>query len=763
MSIYKFLDSVSGQVILKLEDVTIYKVANIGFVVFNMLDRPVNVMNLRLMPQFDRIFKVLETCVAQRQFGVIVFASGKNESFIAGADIDMLYPTTKAAEIEAMAAQGQAGFNKIGELGIPTIAAINGAALGAGCELALACTYRVCANHKKVQIGLPEVKLGLLPGSGGTSRLPRVVGLQEALKIILPGGDVRAKKALKIGLVDAVFPADEFKNQHAFWRHVMKFAEGKLWKSSRRVYKPNKSWGDWFLNSTYIGNWLVGREAVKGLDKMAKGKYPGPYFALDAALNSVGASQPAADRLEAKHFGKLGNSSQSKALISLFKMMEGAKKFAGKCGGATGISPKKIGIVGAGVMGSQIAVLCAKKGLKVYMRDIKQEVVAKGLALVKATFDRRVAKGRMAREKADARIALVKGGTEVSGFSDCDLVIEAAVELMSLKKKIFLELEKTVRPDCVIATNTSSLSITELASVLDNPERCVGIHFFNPVGKMPLVEVIKGGEKTSGDSIATGYRFALQLGKIPVICNDCPGFVVNRILGIYMGEAVKLAIEGCQLPYVDDALLDFGMPMGPFRLMDEVGLDVAAHVAPVLEEGLGERYASDPRYLELVKANPQWLGKKTAAGFYLYDKGGKGIQGGLNPGFKRKLDRLVKKSPRRLSKSMIADRCVFVMLNEACMVLEEGMIDQPEDLDLAMVMGTGFAPFSAGPLSYADFRGIDQCVARMRELAKKFGKRFEPHQMLVKMANEGTRFFPDRPNPKQVRQIPASECPRSKL
>mmetsp|Transcript_23625 Transcript_23625/g.33001 ORF Transcript_23625/g.33001 Transcript_23625/m.33001 type:complete len:601 (+) Transcript_23625:289-2091(+) len=600
-----------------------------------------------------------------------------------------------------------------------------------------------------------------MPGSGGTVRLAKIVGLQEALKIILPGGDVRARKAKKIGLVDAVFPGtDSFRNQHVFWKHVMKFAESKLWKSPNRTYSPNKTWTDYFLNATSVGNWLVGRQAAQGLDKMAKGKYPGPYFALDSTLNSVQSPEEDAEALEAKHFGVLGNSSQSKALISLFKMMEGSKKFKEKCHGASGVDPKKIGIVGAGVMGSQIAVLCAKKNLRVYMRDIKEEVVQKGLELVRSTFQRRVEKGRMTSEAAEKNIALVTGGTSVDGFKDCDLIIEAAVEVMHLKKKIFQELEKIVPPSCVIATNTSSLSITELASVLETPERCVGIHFFNPVGKMPLVEVIKG-PSTSLDAVATGYRFALQLAKVPVICSDCPGFIVNRILGIYMGEAVNLAIEGCKLPFVDAALLEFGMPMGPFRLMDEVGLDVAAHVAPVLEKGLGERYTSDERYLQLVKENQQWLGKKTGKGFYKYDA--KGKQGALNQAFETKLNRLVSRNKRKLSKSTIADRCVLVMLNEACMILEEKIVESVPDLDLSMVMGTGFAPFTGGLLSYADYRGISVCVDRMRVLAERFGKRFEPHPMLIKMAREGARFFPNRPEPKALRQIPPSECPRSKL
>ncbi|GAB5353798.1 hypothetical protein AAMO2058_000064900 [Amorphochlora amoebiformis] len=761
MSLYAYLDSVSAKEILKLEDVTVYTVANICYVVFNMRDRSVNVVNMKLFPQFQKVLKLVQEMISRRSVGVVVFSSGKKDTFIAGADIDMLYPTTKASEIESMAKTGQEGFRVIETLGVPTIAAINGPALGAGCELALACTYRVCADHKKVQIGLPEVKLGLLPGGGGTSRLAKIIGLQEALKIILPGGAAKPKKALKIGLVDAVLPGiDDFEGQNLFWHYVTEWAEKKLYGNPGRAYKPNKTWGDYFLNSTMLGNYIVGRQAAQGLDKMARGKYPGPYFALDAAINSIGRNQTDADDYEAKGFGTLGNSSQSKALISLFKMMESSKKFEEKCGGASGISPKKVGIVGAGVMGSQIAVLCAKKGLQVYMRDIKQSVVDKGLKLVRDTFEKRVSRKRMTPKEAKKKINLVQGGVTVDSFRDCDLIIEAAVELMGLKKKIFKQLEKVCSPTCVLATNTSSLSITELASVLENPDRCVGIHFFNPVGKMPLVEVIRC-EATSPNSIATGYRFALQLGKVPVVCNDCPGFVVNRILGIYMGEAVKLAIEGCALPSVDAALLDFGMPMGPFRLMDEVGLDVAAHVAPVLEKGLGERYASDPRYLALVKKNTRYLGKKTGSGFYHYNS--KGKQGGLNQPFVSQLQKLIKKTRGNVSARAMADRCVMVMLNEACMILDEKMVDSPADLDLAMVMGTGFAPFSGGLLSYADFRGIDKCVERMRFLAKKCGKRFAPHSMLERMARDGLRFFPDRPDPRQTRLIKSRECPRSRL
>lgn len=740
---------------------SIYALGNIAVTVFNMADRPVNVVNTRLEGQFEEVFSTLRNLAETRQVGVVVFASGKRNSFIVGADFEMLFPIVDSKQSSDLAAKGQSGFNRVRDLGIPSIAAINGPALGAGLELALACTYRVCGDNRQVQIGLPEVKLGLLPGSGGTVKLPKIVGLQEALKIILPGGAVRAKKAKKIGLVDAVLPGtDQFTGQNMFWRSVIAFADKKVWAKPVRSYSPNKTWGDWFLNSTSIGNWMVGREAAKGLDKMAKGKYPAPYFALDSAINAVSASEKDAEALEAKHFGRLTVTPQSKALISLVKMMNGSKKFEEKCGGAKGIKAKFIGVVGAGVMGAQIAVLCAKKGFKVYMRDIKQEFVNKGLKLVRDTFEARVRKGRMTQAKAEAKIALVQGGTDVKGFAQCDMIIEAAVEMMRLKKKIFQELETITRPDCVLATNTSSLSISELATVLKRPERCVGVHFFNPVGKMPLVEIISGPQ-TSADARATGYRFAMGLGKIPVLCKDCPGFVVNRILGIYMGEATKLAIEGNALPKVDNALLDFGMPMGPFRLMDEVGLDVAAHVAPVLEKGLGKRYASDPRYLALAEKNSQFLGKKTGKGFYVY-KGKKQKQSGLNTVYVRQLEKLIKKR-KEISARAIADRCVLVMLNEACMILEEGMVASPKDLDLAMVMGTGFAPFTGGLLAYADAYGIEKCVKRMKFLEKKCGERFRPHPMLLRMASAGERFHPERPKASLLRPIGKGKLPRSKL
>ena len=313
--------------------------------------------------------------------------------------------------------------------------------------------------------------------------------------------------------------------------------------------------------------------------------------------------------------------------------------------------------------------------------------------------------------------------------------------------------------DAIFATNTSSLSITELATAARRPENVVGLHFFNPVNKMPLVEVIRG-EHTSPQAVATAYKLALDLGKIPVICGDCPGFVVNRILGIYMNEAGLCMMEGCPIDYVDRALLQFGMPMGPFRLMDEVGLDVAAHVGPILEEGLGERYAQNKQYSDVLKKHPDVLGKKTKAGFYLYDE--KEKQQGRNPTMTKAMKEIVNfQDNPPLSLQEIRDRCVLVMLNEACYILDEGIVSRPEDLDLAMVMGTGFAPFRGGLLAFADSYGLDNAVNRLTQLEDQYGFRFAPHTLLKQMAAEGRRFFEKRPNPRDLESV--SSIPRSKL
>eukprot|EP00455_Lapot_gusevi_P041615 TRINITY_DN4847_c0_g2_i1.p1 TRINITY_DN4847_c0_g2~~TRINITY_DN4847_c0_g2_i1.p1 ORF type:complete len:763 (-),score=327.56 TRINITY_DN4847_c0_g2_i1:334-2622(-) len=762
MSVAEFLKTKGSEVSLQLTltDASIYLDSqSICWVVLDLKGRPVNVMNMGLAEQFQQALDWLERQIQNKVVKVVIFTSGKRDSFLAGADLVPVFPIVNAKELESIAAAGQQAFERIAGLKVPTIAAINGAALGGGLELALACAYRVVADHKKVQLGLPEVRLGLLPGAGGTVRLPRLIGLQAALQIILQGGSVRPAKAKKLGLVDRVLPyEDRWVGEHRFFAQVRQFAGSLV---DGRVQRPvvdrlrTGPWKDRFLEGTPIGRYIVAQMAAQNLDKASKGKYPAPYQALDSCLHAFDVPHKKALEYEAKAFGRCGASPESKALISLFFLTEEAKKRAARTNNAQPVAVRQIGVIGAGVMGHQIAQICVNKKLRVYMRDIKDDIVKKGMDFIENSLKSRVKRGRLSPEAANHLMSLCTGGTQIEKFADCQILIEAAVEQMPLKKKILAECEAATPDNTIFATNTSSLSITELASSATRPQNVVGLHFFNPVQRMPLVEVIRG-KQTSDEAAATAYQLALDLGKIPIVCGDCPGFVVNRILGIYIGEAGILAMEGQPIIHLDKALLAFGMPMGPFRLMDEVGLDVAAHVGPILENGLGPRYRQIPEFGKILRENPQHLGKKTGSGFFLYENG---KQKGLNPVVLAQLQQVASRSKAPLSFSEIQDRCVLIMLNEAAYILSEGIVSRPEDLDLALVMGMGFAPFTGGLLNYADQRGLRPIVERLAQLEKTCGFRFAPHPLLQKMAANNEKFFPNRP--RGMTKI--SNNPRSKL
>lgn len=483
MSINAYLSTLNDvQTLHHSRDVTAHTHNQLCWIVLNLADRSVNVFHLALLEQTNQLLTLLEQRIAAgSELRGIVFCSAKNESFVAGADITALYPQTDKQAIRDAATAGQQVFNRIEALRVPTLAAINGACLGAGLELALACTYRVCSdNAAKVQLGLPEVKLGLLPGAGGTVRLPRLIGTQAALSIILPGGAVRPDKARRLGLVDAVLPGrDEFKSQFRFYNAVRDFANTRLMRP-RSV--QNKSWSDWLLDDTRFGHLIVSHQAVKGLDKMTKGHYAAPYYALDSTLNAQYASTLTDSlKIESANFGILGNSVQSKGLMSLFFLTEQIKDVRTKCGldkNTKIASIQRVGVIGAGVMGWQIAALLLAKGKTVYLRDLTQELVTKGLDSIKLQIVGKVKKGRLTDAKAAEQLTRLTGGSSLEPFAQCDMLIEAAVERMDLKKKILMECEFLMREDCFFATNTSSLSISELAQASKRPENVVGLHFF---------------------------------------------------------------------------------------------------------------------------------------------------------------------------------------------------------------------------------------------------------------------------------------------
>ncbi len=641
--------------------------------------------------------------------------------FCAGADISLIGSVTTQEEGERLATVGQQVFDEIEALSIPTVAAISGPCVGGGCELVLACSYRVLSNSPKSAIGLPETKLGIIPGFGGTQRLPRLVGLPAALDIILAGKTLRAKKAKELGLVDEVVGYDKLIET------AIKIASGQLKIERKSIGFVNK-----MLTFTSLGRSIVENKTSKLLAKQTKGFYPAPPAALKAAIFGLQNGQKAGLKHEAKELGRMIVSPESKALVNLFFLTEGAKGL----GKAARSEMKGLfgAVIGAGTMGAGIAEIMAQNEHRVILHDKSEESIARGLALIRKDIsklsylsetEKNLILNRIERHDQDAPV-----------YGSVNFVVEAVFEDMNLKKKILSDISKKVRNDAIIATNTSSLSVTEIAAAIEKPDRVIGMHFFNPVPKMPLVEIIRA-EQSSAKTIAVTAALTTKLGKFPIVVNDVPGFLVNRILFPYLNEAMFMVMDGYDIVDIDKAALKFGMPMGPIRLLDEVGLDVGGHVAEIMHKGYGDRMAAPPLAALMDKAGRK--GRKNGKGFYDYN--GKeetpftGLRSTLN---------ITKNSPV-VNYEAMAERLLFNMVNEAVRCLDEGVAGQPgkeaaNQVDLGSVMGFGFPPFRGGVLYYAETIGAKKLLERLESLAKEFGGRFMPWKGISARAQSGTGF-----------------------
>lgn len=798
----KYFDAAGDNVVQKDGENTIKTEAEIIKYLSNKNNKQpelvgVNVIDSQFISDIKSILEVVDTLIKTKRIRALVISSAKNNSFCVGADINMMYPNLDEKSAEKASKFGQDAMDKLASLGVPTLSCIHGPALGGGFELCLATSFRVASEHKATTVGLPEVMLGVIPGAGGTVRMPKLVGLQKSLELILPGKTLSAARAKKAGLLDATFSyEDRFNGEYRFLSAVRNYVGAKAVDhksfasnsgavtgvvttsaSTQKRYVP-KTLKDKLLEGNPIGRKFVAQMALSSLDKTTRGKYPAPYSALQSVYNATksGMSNGRALLLERQLFGKMAVTPESKNLMSVFFMRENAKNLKRQfpnlnlknlkatrkvtynpaSGKVPGSVPASVAVIGAGVMGSGIAQLFAHKNYPVFMKDIKPEFVKNGMGIVERIFmDDYVKKGRMSREEALFRIKLVSGGVEYPKIENngIQVVIEAAVENMDLKKKILLECEKSFADssDVIFATNTSTLSINELASVSKRPDLVVGMHFFNPVHKMPLVEIIRG-KKTSDETVATIYKLALDLGKIPIVCHDGPGFIVNRILGIYMTESGRLINDGGEIQQIDKVMVEqFGMPMGPFRLLDEVGTDVAYHSGETLKV-LGDRFRSEGGLFDLKKlVNAKLLGKKVNKGLFLYGEEAKKVKKGeINPELLQIFPGYDPKARTKFPPEEIIDRCVLLMVNEACLILEEGVAESPQDIDMGMIFGTGFAPFRGGLLQYADSKGAKWIVKRLKDLDERYGSkngngRFKPSALLLSMAERGDRFYPDRP------------------
>lgn len=646
------------------------------------VDRADQSVNSLSREVFDELEAIIADIAKQSPKAVII-TSGKAKGFIAGADISQFTHLENEEEAYDLIRQAQVVLDKLEALSMPTVAMINGFCLGGGLELALACRYRVALDAPETRIGLPEIKLGIHPGWGGTVRLPKLIGPIEAMKMILPGSAYPAKKCKKLGIVDAAVP------QRMLARAAKQLAlkQPPRHKPSAVAMLPNVA----FLRP------LVAKLFYKGLKakKVNKKHYPAPYAVIknwvrDGAMGNAMMN-------EARSIAKLMLTDTARNLVRIFFLQEQMKRLAKK----TKFKPTHVHVIGAGTMGGDIAAWCAYKGLRVTLQDQSPEKIAPAIKRASKLYQKRCRKPRLIQAALDRLIPDPQG----LGIAKADVIIEAVFEKLSVKHEIFKAVELAAKPDAILATNTSSIPLEEISTVLNDPTRLVGIHFFNPVAKMPLVEIVKG-DKTSAQVADAAATFVGKISRLPLPVASRPGFLVNRVLMPYLMEATNLYEEGVSASAIDKAAVNFGMPMGPITLADKVGLDVCLSVAENLTQQFGGKI---PEKLKALVAAGR-LGVKSGRGFYEY-KNGKRVKSS-------------EKSTAPIADD-VTDRMIMRMLNEAVACLSEGVVSDMDLLDAGMIFGTGFAPFLGGPMQYAKARGIDNVVATLEDLAEKHGDRFK--------------------------------------
>jgi len=650
--------------------------------------------------------------------GVVITGPGP-AMFCAGADIGLIHSIQSVAEGRDAATLGRSIFERCRKIAVPVVAAIEGPCVGGGCELALFCDVRIASEHPSTQIGLPETKLGIVPGFGGTQNMARLLGLPTALDLILGGKLLRPVPALKKGLVDRLAPREKLLAVAV--EEIEKLAaKGK--KAKTRKLKGQAFW----LSKTPLRSLAI-NAAKKQLDKGQARFYPAPKAALELCVAAF--TKPEADGFEqeARALGEMIATPVSKALTQLFFLTERSKRL-GKGNGARNVD--RALIVGGGVMGAGIAGQLANKGIDTRLCDLSGEALAKAKARLQQDLSRRVQRKQLKKHEATAIQDKLAVSSDWGSLAHVDLWLEAVVEDLAVKRKLMAQaVAKGLPSDAILATNTSSLPVDAMADAVPNPERVVGIHFFNPPEKMPLVEVIRG-KRTSDAAVATACRLATRMGKFPVVTGDSPGFLVNRCLSPYLNEAARLLVEGNDPEFLDRVLLDFGMPMGPCRLLDEIGFDVATKVSEVMEAAFTDRMQPCSLFAAMVAAKA--LGKKSGGG--IYDKDGKG-QG---PG-RKVLDEVRARRgvpTRTASRSEVIQRLIYPLVDEAYRCLDDGVVGAEQDLDLGLVMGIGFPPFLGGITGYAKSEGMKTIVSALDELARTIDARFRPSDGLRRRAVE---------------------------
>ncbi|MGG6177493.1 fatty acid oxidation complex subunit alpha FadJ [Pantoea allii] len=690
---------------------------HVGVITIDVPDEKMNTLKAEFAAQ---IAAIIAQARKNPQLLGLVLISGKPDNFVAGADISMIDRCRNAHEAEALARQGQEVMAAIAALPFPVVAAIHGACLGGGLELALACNTRICSLDDKTRIGLPEVQLGLLPGSGGTQRLPRLIGVQKALPLILTGKNLRAKQAKKLGIVDDAVPQAILLDTAIAQVKKGKFRRAPLPLRDRLLQGP------------------VARQALFALvrretDRKTQGNYPAAQRIIEVVRIGLEQNSQAGYAAEARAFGELAMTPESAALRSLFFASTALKKENG-----TRAEPRliqRIGVLGGGLMGGGIASVSAiNAGLPVRIKDISLQGINHALQTSWALLGKKVKRRQLSPAQRQQQMARISGGTDYQGFAHRDMVIEAVFEDLALKRQMVADVEAHCQPDTIFASNTSSIPIAEIAATAQRPQNIIGLHYFSPVEKMPLVEVIPHAT-TSPETLASTVTLARKQGKTPIVVADKPGFYVNRILTPYINEAMRCVVEGEPIDHIDRALVKFGFPVGPVQLLDEVGIDVGSKISPGLQQAYGERFAA-PSALDAVIQDGR-KGRKNGKGFYLY---------GSSRFARKKVDpavySLLKRKPvKKQSGAQIAERCVLMMVNEAVRCLDEQIIRSPRDGDIGAVFGIGFPPFLGGPFHYIDRLGAAEVVSRLTRLEQQYGDRFAPCDALLRAAEQQTKFY----------------------
>jgi 3-hydroxyacyl-CoA dehydrogenase / enoyl-CoA hydratase / 3-hydroxybutyryl-CoA epimerase len=708
----------------------------VAVITYDVPGEPVNTLKATFAAEFERVFTAIEQDAAVK---AAVLISGKSTGFIAGADITMLEAAHTAAEAEAICRTGHAAMVRLADLSKPVVAAVHGAALGGGFEVALACHGRVLSDDRKTVLALPEVQLGLLPGANGLQRLAEKVGLRVALDHGLTGKNIRAAKARSLGLADEVVPASILLDVAAALALKLAAAGKPFTRRPPRRGKLPDELTRLALEANPLGRRVLFRQARAELRKKTGGHYPAPERIVDVLETWAAAGFVAAREVEAKAFGELVVSSVAHRLIEIFFAQTALKK-----PGAVAPRPvNKVAVLGAGLMGGGIAYVTASAGVPVRVKDKDDAALGRGFKYVSDLLDADVKKKRLTRLERDQRLSLLEGTVDYSGMKAADLVIEAVFEDLEVKQRVLREVEAEGKEGLIFASNTSSIPITRIAAASRRPENVVGMHYFSPVHKMPLLEVIQT-EHTAPEVVATAVAVGKKQGKTVIVVNDGTGFYTSRVLGPMMNEACYLLTEGASIEAIDSAMTAWGWPVGPIALLDEVGIDVAAHVGPIMLAAFGDRMAPPPTMERLLGADRK--GRKNERGFYLYGaaarKKGKGKHvdptiydtlGLPTPDAKRK-------SPIEVEE--IQMRASLQLVNEAIHCLGEGILQSPRDGDIGAVFGLGFPPFRGGPFRYVDAVGASEVLRRIEGYHARFGARWTPATLLVKMAREGTRFYP---------------------